>query len=150
MKKVLALVIVIVALFTSSAFTEIDLSSMTFEELVKLQNEINAALWASDEWQSVKVPAGVYKIGLEIPAGKWVVRPVDGQTGIIKVGVNLRENKMDVDYPYWSEQITSPTDSYAKYNKIEEVVVTLESGYVIIESCPMIFEPYSAPTFFFK
>ena len=149
MKKILALVIVIIALFTSSAFAEIDLSSMTFEELAKLQNEINAALWASDGWQSVTVPAGIYKIGEDIPAGKWVIRPIEGQTAMIKTGPRLYEDRSEVYYT-WAEQITSTSDSYSKYNKVREVVIQLVSGYIEINSAPVIFEPYTASLFQFS
>ena len=50
-----------------------DVSSLSFSDLIKLQEEINLALWNSDEWQEVTVPAGLYQVGRDIPAGTWVV-----------------------------------------------------------------------------
>lgn len=150
MKRLLALILSMIALFTTTAFAEIDLSGMSFEELVKLQNKINAAIWASDGWQSVTVPAGIYKIGEEIPSGKWVIKAVDGTTTYISIGNNLAKGSFEIDYPKSYTQITSPSDSYSKYNKIDQLVVTLTSGYIHIENSPAVFEPYVGNSFSFK
>ncbi|MBO7251285.1 MAG: hypothetical protein J6V25_01535 [Oscillospiraceae bacterium] len=51
----------------------IDLSDMTYNELVALKDQINLAIWNSQEWQEVTVPQGVWKVGEDIPAGHWTV-----------------------------------------------------------------------------
>ncbi len=38
--------------------TDIDLSHMSFEDLVTLKDQINLAIWNSKEWQEVTVPQG--------------------------------------------------------------------------------------------
>ena len=75
MKKLL-IFFLLAALAFSSAAAEPDLSSMSFDELVALRDQLNLAIWSSREWQEVTVPGGVWKIGEDIPAGHWTVRIV--------------------------------------------------------------------------
>lgn len=72
MKKLIALILII-ALAAPVALADIDLSGMTFDELMDLQQQLTAALWASDGWQEVEVPVGYYVVGDDIPAGRWSV-----------------------------------------------------------------------------
>ena len=77
MKKQLAAIALaatlIVAPVQSRAQSEVDLSGMTFDELIALQQQVNEALWASDGWQEGEVPSGYYEVGVDIPAGRWTV-----------------------------------------------------------------------------
>lgn len=50
------------------------LSKLSFSELLRLRDAIDAALWQSPDWQEVTVPAGTYQIGKDIPAGRWSIR----------------------------------------------------------------------------
>ena len=74
MKKLLACVLALI-LIGCAALAEIDLSGMSYEELVALKDQINLAIWNSAEWQEVEVPTGVWVVGEDIPAGWWTVRP---------------------------------------------------------------------------
>lgn len=51
------------------------ISDLTYHELVELKNQLNLAMWNSQEWQEVSVPMGTYKIGEDIPAGHWTITP---------------------------------------------------------------------------
>ncbi len=55
----------------------VDLSDMSFDELVALRDQIDMAIWSSAEWQEVEVPEGIYQVGKDIPAGHWSIRPID-------------------------------------------------------------------------
>ena len=57
-----------------TTFTDINLSGMSYEELVALKDQINLAIWKSGKWQEVEIPQGVWKVGEDIPAGKWTVK----------------------------------------------------------------------------
>ena len=109
----------------SSFADDIDLSNMSIEELATLRDRCQAEIMKSDKWQEVTVPAGVYQIGKEIPAGYWTIRPVEGDTAELTWGTALNESGASVDA--WNSkfcnfvQITSPTDTYAKYNNVENV-----------------------------
>ena len=84
MKKLLILFLLLVLLAGSAAADPIDLSDMSFDELVALRDQLNLAIWNSQEWQEVTVPAGVYRIGKDIPAGHWTIRVV-GQNSFVLV-----------------------------------------------------------------
>ena len=58
---------------TAPASSTVDFSTYTYAELKQLQTRLNAALWASDGWQKVTVPPGVYIVGQDIPAGRWQI-----------------------------------------------------------------------------
>ena len=151
MKKLLICLALCLALIVPAALAEIDLSGMTFDELVALKGEIDLALWASEEWQEVTVPTGVYHIGEDIPAGKWTIRPSDGHTAEVFYGVGLKNGGTRTEKTYAYEQITSPNDSYAKYNSTESVTWTLEDGaYFVVETNSVVFTPFAGNSFSFK
>jgi hypothetical protein len=72
MKKFLAVLLILI-LTVAHAVSEVDLSGMSFDELVALREQLNLAIWNSQEWQEVEIPAGVWTIGKDIPAGHWKV-----------------------------------------------------------------------------
>ena len=57
--------------------TAFDLSALSFDELAALSAQCQAEMMTRDEWQEVTVPQGNYRVGVDIPAGKWVVRCAD-------------------------------------------------------------------------
>lgn len=64
MKKALSLFLAIMLLIVSiPAMADVDLTGMTYAELVALKDQINLAIWNSSEWQEVTVPQGVWKVG---------------------------------------------------------------------------------------
>ena len=73
MKRFFCLLFVLVFLPLVSLADLPDLSGLSFDELVLLRDQLNLAIWNSKEWQEVKVPIGVWKIGDDIPVGKWTI-----------------------------------------------------------------------------
>lgn len=59
-----------------------DISSLSFDELISLRQQIDMAIWASDGWQEVEVPSGVYIVGEDIPAGRWTINISDNHSDI--------------------------------------------------------------------
>lgn len=57
--------------------TAFDLSGLSFDELAALSAQCQAEMMTRDEWQEVTVPQGNYRVGVDIPAGKWLVRCAD-------------------------------------------------------------------------
>ena len=71
MKK-LIIVFLSVCMAISCAYSEsIDLSGLSYDELVALKDRIDLAIWNSQEWQEVEVPQGLYVVGKDIPSGTW-------------------------------------------------------------------------------
>lgn len=156
MKKCFLLVLTVILLFgVASASAGIDLSGMSFEELVVLKDRINKAIWESEQWQEVTVPQGVYTVGEDIPAGHWTIRPGEGQWIVIKWGDTLEASGRDIDYSrnlYESEVLTSSTNRTYRQGDRTEIDYVLEDGqYVVIESGDAVFSPYAGkPSLGFK
>ena len=74
MKRLFILILAALILAGSAAADSIDLSSMSYDELVALREQLNLAIWNCQEWQEVTVPEGTYIIGKDIPAGHWSIR----------------------------------------------------------------------------
>lgn len=147
MKKLFAVLVALVLCLPLSCLAEVDLSQMTFDELVALKDQINLALWSSDEWQEVLVPQGIYKVGESIPAGKWNVKAADGAHAWVEYGTSLNKYKsgISLDGVNVTESLTS--ENYSSFDKNidkPETVVDLQDGwYIVINWGNVIFTPYS-------
>ena len=78
MKKAFLILIMLVFAVSALADSGVDLSGLSFDRLLELQAEVEAALWASDEWVRAEVPPGMYRIGTDIPAGRYDLWLADG------------------------------------------------------------------------
>ena len=71
MKRFLIWIVLVLVLFAIPGSADnVDISSMTFEELVKLRSEIDVQLMLLDPEYDVILTDGDYYIGLDIPDGK--------------------------------------------------------------------------------
>lgn len=78
MKKLIAIIMALVLIVPAAALGDLpDISGLSFDELVELKNNIQLAMWNCEEWQEVRVPAGVWKVGEDIPVGHWAISIVD-------------------------------------------------------------------------
>lgn len=150
MKRFFRILIISILLFSvSSSFADkIDLSDMSFDELVALKDQINLAIWNSQEWQEVKVPQGVWKVGVDIPAGHWSIEACPGDWANITVGIEIDELGKSVKRNrdrYYYAQVTSETyRSYKPDNDVPSIDVELIDGdYVEIDNASVFFKPYS-------
>lgn len=137
MKKVIMLVLALV-LAGSLALAEVDLSGMTFDELVDLRNQVDQAIWASDGWQEVVVPGGEYEVGPEIPAGKWTIS-TDSLMTMMDV-YKSAEKKGD---------FTGLEDSKV-LSEGETYNVTLKEGQYVTITGAVTFKPYTSAALGFK
>ena len=145
MKRIFAalLGIVIVFSFIPVCFADVDLSGMSFEELVALKDQINLAIWNSDEWQEVEVPQGVWKVGEDIPAGHWTILALPGKLTRIYVGPKTKNCGTDVDWKTFAyvigEGYPDPSDGM-----LPEWSIELSDGdFVKIEKSSAVFTPYA-------
>lgn len=81
MKKLAVVLIIALCLFPTFALADIDLSVMTFDELVSLNSALLAEIASRDEFKEVTVPAGDYTIGKDIPAGTYSLSLPSGSFG---------------------------------------------------------------------
>ncbi|MCI5956271.1 MAG: hypothetical protein MRZ54_04745 [Clostridiales bacterium] len=159
MKKLFSALLAVLMLCTASASAKtIDLSGMSYDELVALKDQINLALWESEKWEEVTVPQGVYQVGADIPAGHWTLKASETDSyasAYVKCGRTLSANKKDLEWDdyYASESLVS--DKSKGYNPITDKTETdfeLENGmYVIVEYSSVVFTPYTGkPSLGFK
>ena len=95
MKKVAALFLAMVILMASAVcYAEVDLKSMTFDDLIALRDQLNAEILSRPEWKEVKVPAGEWVVGKDIPAGSYsIVIPKGGSVVIHLWGAAIGDYK---------------------------------------------------------
>ena len=153
MKKLL--VCILIALMAFPAFAEdIDLSGLSYAELVALKDRINLAMWQSEEWQEVTVPQGIWVVGEDIPAGTWTVRCADvGRRNYLLKSCELEwGDTLDDDgqgvawsYRYDSVNIYNPySDDYK--GQVTEYTFTVQAGdYIYIHPLynKAVFTPYT-------
>ena len=146
MKKILTVILcsVLCLSILPIAAAEVDLSNMSFDELLELQAQVNLAIFNSDKWKEVEVPMGVWDIGKDIPAGRYELSP--------------GANASTYTYPYVvyyldrSEKSGTPDKIRGQYRiKVgETLVIELFEGNVLkIEDTSVIFKRY-VPSFNFE
>lgn len=145
MKRILSLFLAAAFLLAGSAAADpIDLSGMTFDQLVALRDQLNLAIWNSQEWQEVKIPAGIWKIGEDIPAGRWQINPKEG--GMAEVfyceNVDYTAKLPDFDKEWYKETIASKTNRNADrtYNFVD---YDLKDGWFLINRSAVYITPYT-------
>ncbi len=134
---------------------QIDLTGMSYEELVALKDKINLAMWNSEEWQEVTVPQGAWVVGEDIPVGHWTISAAEGVYSYVVVCNKLDNTKKSYDYDggYSSECVVSQSCSiYDKNDDIESIDYDLSDWkYVIIKDGSVVFTPYEGkPSLAFK
>jgi len=147
MKKLFALLLALVLILPAAALADLpDLSGLTYDELVQLRQKINLAIWNSEEWQEVTVPPGIWKIGEDIPAGKWCL-VVSQNSGIPYASFTycskLNKSGLDADDDAEiNEYVTlnNKTNNDGKRATFS-IVDFLPDTYIIIEYAPIVFMP---------
>ena len=158
MKKLICVLVIVCMIPLFVAAEEIDISGLSFDQLVALKERINLALFESDEWQEVTVPQGVWIVGKDIPAGKWMITAVQDEYGqtYVQYGSKLDENKNEIVYRYLREYfwVYSKVHRNLRSTDVTEYVVDLREGdYVVISPNygPAVFTPFTdEPSFTFK
>ena len=157
MKKMLSVILTIMMLGCVAFAESIDLTGLSFDELVALKDKINMAIWECEEWQEVTVPIGVWKIGEDIPAGHWTIKVApdfDYNWGSISVGTALDKTGKEIDYKEseyrYGEQVKKVGSNAAV--TLEEIDYDFKNGdYLVIKYADMVFTPYAGkPSLGFK
>ena len=144
MKRLFVLLLAAIFLAGSAAADPVDLSGMSFDDLVALRDHLNLAIWNSREWQEVQVPAGIWEIGVDIPAGHWQINPKEG--GMAEVfyceGVDRTARLPDFDKIWYKETIISTSNSNAD-RSVNYVDYDLVAGWFIINRSAVFITPYT-------
>lgn len=144
MKNYFALFLSIVLLFSAASADIPDISGLSFDELIALREQLNLAIWESEEWQEVTVPEGVWIVGEDIPEGHWVIRPVP-DTYISVVYCNRLDEygrSPAQGWRGWSGTLTAK-DSGLTVNEAREVDLDMIAGMYFINRGACIFTPFT-------
>ena len=148
MKRIIAILLTLLLVLPTLALADVDLSAMSYDELVALKDQLNKAIWESKEWQEVTVPQGLYEVGADIPEGHWTIAAADGQSISVSWGTQLNETKTNVDVTwdegfYEYESLVSKTYSNYQASERTEVDFDLKAGqYVVVDYGQAVFTPY--------
>lgn len=142
MKKVVAIIAVLVMACVLTASAEdvtYDLKNLSLAELIEVRDLVQQYMWASDEFQSVTVPQGIWVVGEDIPAGKWNVKCAHGEGYMMRQCKIQWGGKPDADgfisLSQRKGEITLNDQENPDYNKgsLTEYVLELVNGdYVSI------------------
>lgn len=149
MKKVVAILLLFACMIPISALADIDLSDMSFDELVELKEKIDLAMWQSEEWKKVIVPQELWIIGINIPAGHWTIKAQDGERIKIQYGESVY-NRVQWEI---SEYVFSPTyEFYKEEYGPTQIDIEMEDGhYLKVDLGSAVFYPYyGKPSFEFS
>ena len=116
-------------------------SSKSWDELLEIQSQLIDAFHASDGWQEVTVPAGNYRIGTDIPAGRWNMRVSEGSTAFVSLGTAYQDDNVSLAYPYGDEQISLNDSSFPGITLSELIWDFTDGCYFIVENAPVVFTP---------
>lgn len=155
MKKLIASVCALVltlAMAVPAAALDIDLSGLSWQELIDLRAAIMKEQLSRDEWQEVEVPQGLWKVGEDIPAGKWTIRCTMGRSTHIYVGDKLEKNNTAVDLTGSTAGVWKFVYRETEAGEMHEFSIDLIEGtYVQIDHCSATFSPFTGkPSLGFK
>ncbi len=126
MKKLFS-VILLVCMIPVFAFAA-DLSDLSFDELIKLRDEINAEIVSRPEWKETEIPAGQWIVGEDIPAGTYCIKPVK-KAPLVTV---------------WKKAVYDYSNNGLVFNEVlreQFGKLKLEAGWIFNADEPVIFSP---------
>ncbi len=128
MKRLVCLVLALVCLGSFAIADSVDLSSMSYDDLITLQKSIVKEIMSRPEWKEVKVPAGTWKVGEDIPAGTY---GVSTKGMLVTMSVYKSESKEFTDLE--GMHVLSSDESLGK--------LVLKDGWVVEITSEVIFTP---------
>ena len=96
MKRISISIVFLLLLIPAFAFAEVDLSGMSYDDLVSLNKQVGMAIMQSDEFDSVTVPMGIWEVGVDIPEGTWIITPEKSMCMVV-YGSALDESGNDMN-----------------------------------------------------
>lgn len=131
MKRILALVLVLISLVGFASAETIDISGMSSDELIALRDAINAEIVSRGIEKEVNVPAGTYTVGEDIPAGTYTIR-----TSALMISFYT----YDANGNYDEMHMVQPSSPIGKLTVTDGQKIEIVGGYAI-------FAPYAGLSF---
>lgn len=131
------------------------LDELSYGQLIALKDQINLAMWQSEEWQEVTVPQGVWEVGADIPVGHWTISACNDAYVTIKYGDELQDNEKSVSWSsngFYLETLTGQDSWLYSEGDLTFTDINMKQGfYIEISGGSVIFTPYTGkPSLGFK
>ncbi len=138
MKKMFSLFLIAITVLTVTfaSAESIDLSSLTYDELIALSTKITMEIMSRPDFKTVKVPPGAYEVGKDIPAGKWTITATEGACEVYW-GKSLDEYGVSVSF---SDRIATIDDWGSQSTASWDLV---EGTYIVINRNAVTFSTYT-------
>ena len=146
MKKLIAIILTLALIMPAASLADLpDISGLSYDELVQLKDQINLAIWNSQEWQEVTVPAGAWKIGVDIPVGHWSISIVDHGITTVWYCEQIDEVEKPVTWgaKYTYKKVAS--EDFKAFNETYDHVIDFDcqEGWYLIFDKAVVFSTYS-------
>lgn len=128
MKRIVCLLLAFVFLNSFAIADNVDLSGMSYNDLITLQKNLVKEIMSRPEWKEVKVPAGTWKVGEDIPAGTY---GVSTKSVLVTMTVYKSESKDFMDME--GMHVLSADESIGK--------LVLKDGWVVEITSEVVFTP---------
>ena len=125
MKKLIAVLLVLLLLVPVASADAPDLSIYTYDQLVALQYYIGMEIMKRPEWKEVTVPAGEWVVGVDIPAGDYSISPAENGGAYLTIYDNT-------GCPTIFGGIREQEDSIGKARLREAYIVKVTDGSLIL------------------
>lgn len=139
MKKLICILLIFI--FSFSCFAEIDFSKYSVDELYSIIEQANDAIFEKNGIRSFTCYPGVYTVGTDIPAGRYLISLIDSDwfTGVYVYNTTTDYNTQNMYGIKYAYCISEDEDT---------VEVTLTKGNVIwVQSTSLKFKPYTGIVF---
>lgn len=145
MRRIALFLLAAVLVISSLAGTVLaEYAGLSLKELQEKHLETLRAMWATDDWESVDVPAGAYQVGVEIPAGEWSLS--HKSHFLVVLGTKLDQTRTEID---WDSIITSEFVNMEDYP--QGWTATLSNGiFIVIDKMVTFTKPVKGGGFKFK
>ena len=136
MKRICALIAALL-LLASTAIAEMDLSAMSYEDLINLSEQVKLEIWIRAETKAVTVPAGYWEVGVDIPAGTYTIKCADYDiNNAFKSACTVKwykENPLTEKTVYQSGSVIiyHPDSKFYKEGQTSEYTMTFYNGMFI-------------------
>lgn len=145
MRKIIALFMVICMLFaipTVVSAEELDLSTLTDEEICELSSRIQQEFVERNIQKSAEIPAGTYTVGEEIPAGSYDLTISMGESGSVYIGC-MNEDGTEESSKLWkvyTEEDTAEKEQVLHIDLAENEALQVDMPVIMKISKGVVFE----------
>lgn len=133
-------------LLTYAISSVVHLEDMSVDQLYALRSIIDKEIRGKEESNEVIVPAGLWIVGEDIPAGKWEIHATDNAYNIVTIGDTLTEGGRSISLlgkVYIVETIIGKNNWAYDDGDPTYFSVELKNGYYVDISQAVVFRKYT-------